>query len=173
MTFGQNLYGQMGFGDYTPRLTPTLIPNINEITQVSAGYQHILLLTNNSQVYVSGDNYNGELGMNDTINQRLTITLNPYLNNIIQVCAGKSYSVVITTTSQIYVFGINNYGQLGLNDTLNRILPTLNPYLFGITQVSLGSQSAYALTNTSQVYSFGFNSVSLKLLILVWSTWFK
>jgi alpha-tubulin suppressor-like RCC1 family protein len=48
--------GQLGLGDLLDRNYPKIIPGLNNIIQVSAGYQHSLVLHNNGSVYSFGLN---------------------------------------------------------------------------------------------------------------------
>ncbi len=48
--------GQLGLGNATNSVIPTLIPSIINITQISAGNQFSFLLNNNNQVYSFGSN---------------------------------------------------------------------------------------------------------------------
>ncbi len=48
------------------------------------------------------------------------------------VNCGKSHSVIIDMNDNIFSFGHNNVGQLGLNDTIDRNIPTM------ITNISRG-----------------------------------
>ena len=79
------------------------------------------------------------------------------LNNIIQISAGYDYSLTLTSDGQIYSFGINNYGQLGLGDDENKNIPMLISKLDNIISVSAGIFASLALTNNGQVYAFGDN----------------
>jgi alpha-tubulin suppressor-like RCC1 family protein len=49
-------FGQLGLGDTTDRSTPTLITGIPNITEISAGCQHSLLLSSLGKVYSFGRN---------------------------------------------------------------------------------------------------------------------
>ncbi len=44
MGFGRNDYGQLGLGDTTNRNLPTLIPNLNDVKEISPAYYHSLFL---------------------------------------------------------------------------------------------------------------------------------
>ena len=57
--------------------TPTLIPNVNNIVQVSAGSNHSLLLNNKGHVYSFGNNYSFKLGFDTDDNDINTPTLIP------------------------------------------------------------------------------------------------
>src|SRR5439155_538544 len=110
--------GQLGLNDVNNRNNPILIPNLNQIIQISAGHHHSLVLSNNGHVYAFGYNDVDQLGLKDIIGI-VTPTLIPNLNQIIQISAGHSHSLALSNTGQIYAFGNNGYGQLGLGNYNN------------------------------------------------------
>lgn len=42
--FGQNNDGQLGLGDYEDRDVPTLLPNVNNVKSVHAGYYFSMII---------------------------------------------------------------------------------------------------------------------------------
>ena len=77
-----------------------------------------------------------------------------YIKNI---SAGYHYSLILTNTGQIYAFGRNEYGQLGLGDNIAKNAPTLIPTLNQIVQIAAGGDHSLVLSNTGQIYAFGYN----------------
>lgn len=47
------------------------------------------------------------------------------INNVVKIATGSFHSLLLTLDEKIYAFGLNNRGQLGLGDNLNRHSPTL------------------------------------------------
>ena len=78
-----------------------------------------------------------------------------YIKNI---SAGYHYSLILTNTGQIYAFGRNEYGQLGLGDNIAKNAPTLIPTLNQIVQIAAGGDHSLVLSNTGQIYAFGANN---------------
>jgi alpha-tubulin suppressor-like RCC1 family protein len=62
LSFGYN--GQLGLGDYTSRLTPTVIPSLNGAIRVEGGWYSLVLMSD-SRMYSFG--YNGVGGKKTTI----------------------------------------------------------------------------------------------------------
>lgn len=110
-------------GYYRFDLTPTLIPELNNIIMISATY-HVLALTNDGKVWVYEDNICGQLGLGDN-GPRCAPTIIPGLDNIISIAAGNEYSLMISSDKKVYGCGRNNLGQLGLGDNKDRNIPTL------------------------------------------------
>src|SRR5436853_551799 len=110
--------------------------------------------------------------LNNLLRQNLTKTtgLNTYDYNkeqLINLCQSSSYiknmstgdlhSLILTNTGQIYVFGSNEYGQLGLSDNIDKNVPTLIPNLNQIVQIAAGFYHSLALSDIGQIYAFGHN----------------
>jgi hypothetical protein len=82
----------------------------------------------------------------------------------VQVAAGFSHSLALTSTGQLYAFGSNEFGQLGIpanSGTANPTPPTRVslPGASGpVTQIAAGAFHSLALTSTGQLYAFGKNS---------------
>lgn len=167
--WGNNNNGQLGLGDETNLLIPTLIKvngtgsfASNSITQLSGDIYSTGVVIDN-QLYTSGLNSSGQLGNGTQINSSEyglvttptgTITdLNMRFNN--------SSSMIID--NQLYTWGNNNSGQLGLGDNAIRTLPTLvdTSNINGtITGLTTGSGSLMLLVNDGLndiVYGTGRN----------------
>jgi len=158
--FGSNFYGQLGLGDDTNKNIPTLIPNLPDIIQIASGCFHSLALSKSGQVYVFGDNRYDQLGLElrgPVIGPVIEPTLNPHLSDIIQIAAGCLYSIILSNTGQVYAFGNNSAGQLGLGNNVDRITPILIPDVTDIEQITAGGNHSLVLSNTGQIYAFGYN----------------
>ena len=98
----------------------------------------------------------GQLGLGD-IPEIKTITLNPFLNNIIEISNGREFSAVLDSYGNIFTFGYGIEGQLCLNSSNNMLFPTL----INNTQAKSISLGAHYLLfvnkNDSQVYGCGSN----------------
>ncbi|CAM0904131.1 unnamed protein product [Alopecurus aequalis] len=77
-----------------------------------------------------------------------------------QVTAGPGHSIVVTTKGEVYSFGMNCWGQLGLGDTENKFKPCLIRSLQGIriTQAAVGTRRTMLVSDTGSVYTFGIDA---------------
>ncbi len=158
-SWGINEDRQLGSGNDIATYSPTLTLKIlNNITQISAGFDRSFALNKNGQVYSWGSNTEGRLGLKDTKN-RNTPTLVPEIpDNIVQLSTGKYHTLALTNTGEVYSWGSNTFGQLGLGDIKNINTPTLIPNLPNdIIQISTRSSHSLCLTGGGHMYSFGGN----------------
>ncbi|KXG26580.1 E3 ubiquitin-protein ligase HERC2-like [Sorghum bicolor] len=77
-----------------------------------------------------------------------------------QVVAGPEHSIVVTAKGDVYSFGANSSGQLGLGNTEGQCKPCLIRSLQGIriTQAAVGSRRTMLVSDTGSVYVFGQDS---------------
>ena len=65
--FGSNYYGQLGTGDNAQLNSPKMINTLKDIQQISYGRGlHFLAKNSQNQIFVTGNNANGQLGTGDT-----------------------------------------------------------------------------------------------------------
>jgi alpha-tubulin suppressor-like RCC1 family protein len=177
--FGDNYYGQLGSptnngNHFVANPTPTLVSlpsGSGQITQIAAGGSDTLVLTSSGQLYAFGDNTFGQLGIaanSGTSKPNPTptlVSLPGQTGQITQIAAGGSHSLVLTSTGQLYAFGLNDVGQLG-NPTNNGMAnpnptPTLVSLPSGsgqVTQIAAGLSHTLVLASSGQLYAFGYNA---------------
>ena len=125
---GKNSEGQLGLGDNTSRNIPTALISpsenfyLNKIVSVACGFSHNVFLTDTGQIWVCGDNSEGQLGLGDNFPRNIPINiltiseLFPYYK-IISIACGKYHTVLLSDTRVVWTFGKNSNGQLGNNST--------------------------------------------------------
>lgn len=170
-TFGSNRYGQTGLGTANGEAliaTPIDMANIGskKIIQVSAGYNHSLLLANDGSVFSFGYNNHGLTGQGTDVGTTLIPTLIDATNiggrKIVQASAGTEHSLLLADDGSVFSFGANIYGQTGLGTTAGNALiatPIITSNLGGkrISSISAGEFYSLLLANDGNVFSFGNN----------------
>jgi alpha-tubulin suppressor-like RCC1 family protein len=104
------------------------------IARVAAGSFHSLALTSTGDVYAWGWNTDAQLGQGP-VETRASITyptLVFYFRRkinvkIVSISAGFAHSAAVDSEGNLYTWGNNKYGQLGLGDYEKRSFPTLVP----------------------------------------------
>lgn len=175
--FGENYYGELGNsatnGEYKANATPTLVTlpgATGPVTQVAAGTFHTLAMTSTGQLYAFGENYYGQLGSttdNGAFDANPTptpVTLPGATGPVTQIAAGGEHSLATTSTGQLYAFGENYYGQLGVAADSGTSNPTSTPTLVAlpgasgpVTQIAAGAFYSLAVTTAGQLFGFGEN----------------
>ncbi len=83
---GSNVYHRfgikVGYQEHEPSRISIL--NDNDIKQISLGFNHSIMRTNDNIVYVSGDNSFGQLGFHKTITQNISIPTRMDIDDLLQ-----------------------------------------------------------------------------------------
>ena len=133
--WGENYSGQLGQGssdnDAHPR--PLKVQqdggdDLEDIVAVSAGKYHVLALDKDGYVWAWGYNKYGQIGQGSTQDWyeqavKVKIDENTFLSDIVYIDAGFQYSMAIDRYGNIWVWGRNQYGQLGLGDDPDQTEP--------------------------------------------------
>ncbi len=110
-------------GSESPTSTPVLVAlprGAGAVTQVVAGDKHTLALTSSGQLYAFGRNKWGELGVTTNVETNAAnpvpaqVTLPGASGAITNVAAGSNHTLVVTASGQMYAFGRDKYGELGI-----------------------------------------------------------
>ena len=89
-----------------------------KITDIKAGVNHSVLLTDANNVLTFGQNHRGQLGTGDNLDRKTPYRLpDP---NISTISAGGHHTFFVNDQRYILSFGDNSDGQLGFGDIVNR-----------------------------------------------------
>ena len=169
--------GQVGDGSTTGNVPTPVAVNASatspgfQVRQVSAGYQHSLIIGISGQTYAWGFGYNGRLGNNSTASQASPVSVSSpkkYEDGstgffATQVSAGGSHSLAISRDGKAYAWGTNTDGRLGTGDTNDAAIPTLvadpdgGSDGFKPTEVSAGGYLCTGIDDKGKVYTWGSN----------------
>jgi len=116
----------LGIGNKINQSSPQQIlffKNPEEIISVSCGNHHCVCVCKNG-VFSWGDNYYGQLGignkMNQSFPQQILFFKNP--EEIISLSCG-SYDCVCVCKNGVFSWGENDHGQLGIGNIMNQSFP--------------------------------------------------
>lgn len=113
-----------------------------------------------------GYNREGELGNGTTTDSGMPVPVAvgaiPPGTRITQVAAGYSHSLALSSTGQLYAWGLNGNGELGNGTTTNSAVPVAVstgaiPPGTRIAQIGAGYEDNIALSSTGQLYAWGRN----------------
>ena len=169
-TWGNNLAGQLGLGDFVDRSVPTRVPGISNVVAVSATYDISMAVTADGFLYTWGG-YGGYSDLNpghgdySDNNDRNVPRRIPDLTDVVAVMAGYEHVGVITGNGDLYVWGNDSFGELGLGeynrelvddlDYYGRTIPTRVPGISNVSSIYIGDGVSAAVTNSGEVYVWG------------------
>ena len=163
--WGSNQYGQLGNPALTDTMTSTpqlvSLPAGAVATSVSVGISSTCVVLSTGPAYCWGKNDYGQLGTGNYTNSTSPQLLQmPSGESVTSIHAGNSHACAITVSEQLYCWGWNGYGQLGLDQLVNRNVPTLVsvPLNAGekLVEVGVGTGETCVMT-TSRTLCSGLN----------------
>ncbi|MCP8376395.1 hypothetical protein NMF93_05585, partial [Clostridioides difficile] len=138
----------------------------NSSSEISSNIQEIYshskstyLLTNNNMLYSVGLNDVGQLGVGDEINRKVFAKIN--IDNIKSISVNRftdnsKHAFVIKNDNTCYAVGLNNSGQLGIGDNVNRnVFTKIN--VENVKYVAVYGNTSLLLTNDGLLYGAGNN----------------
>uniref|UniRef100_A0A8C5LXT2 BTB domain-containing protein n=1 Tax=Leptobrachium leishanense TaxID=445787 RepID=A0A8C5LXT2_9ANUR len=163
--WGHNGYSQLGNGNTVQGASPMPVSvelMSKKVMQVACGSHHSMALTSEGEVFAWGYNNCGQVGCGTTANQLTPRKVTSHLHNrmVTGISAGQACSIAVTDNGQVYGWGYNGTGQLGLGNTGNQLTPYKAPFEQNIcmVQVVLGYAHTVGLTDEGSLYTWGANT---------------
>ncbi|KAK3554356.1 hypothetical protein QTP70_022588 [Hemibagrus guttatus] len=162
-TCGSNSHGQLGHEK--PGVKPELVGALDaqKIAGVACGQAHSLALNEQGHVFAWGAGEWGQLGLGTAEESvrvpRLIKKLCEY--RISQVMCGNQHCIALSKDGQLFTWGQNSSGQLGLGKgEPSSLSPQPLKSLSGIplAQISAGGDHSFALSLSGAVFGWGRNS---------------
>uniref|UniRef100_A0A8C1RKT2 HECT and RLD domain containing E3 ubiquitin protein ligase 4 n=1 Tax=Cyprinus carpio TaxID=7962 RepID=A0A8C1RKT2_CYPCA len=160
-TCGCNDLGQLGHDKARKKPEQVMSLDAQNIVAVSCGEAHTLALNDKGQVFAWGLGSDGQLGLSN-IEDRIRIprTVKSLSEvHIAQVACGNCHSLALAR-GQIFSWGQNKYGQLGLGmQGAGVSSPQVVQSLQGVpfAQISAGGAHSFGLTLSGAVFGWGRN----------------
>ncbi|KAG2937663.1 hypothetical protein PC115_g4078 [Phytophthora cactorum] len=166
-SWGYNDRGQLGLGSTISKShTPRMIDSLREkyhITTAAVSYHHSAVVSSNGELLVFGMNDCGQLGLDHTQHQHTPQVVDALSSQIVtKVACGLYHTVAVTSGGEVYSFGKNDYGQLGLGHARNMKVPTLVKTSLGesdekIVAVSCGYYHTVTISEKGKLVTWGRN----------------
>lgn len=139
---GNNSKGQLGIGNTTNQNSPQkfAIPGDKAVKDIEVGNQTVCALTVDSQMWCSGWNDKGQLGVGDTTDRQSPVRFNPGGHPVISMHLKTNNALLATTTNicahvtngtanqsssgtAVYCAGYNQSGEFGIGNKNNQHSP--------------------------------------------------
>ncbi|XP_073886387.1 X-linked retinitis pigmentosa GTPase regulator isoform X38 [Macaca fascicularis] len=156
--FGSNNWGQLGLGSKSTISKPTCVKALKpeKVKLAACGRNHTLVSTEGGNVYATGGNDEGQLGLGDT-EERNTFHVISFFTSehkIKQLSAGSNTSAALTEDGRLFMWGDNSEGQIGLKNVTNVCVPHQVTIGKPVSWISCGYYHSAFVTN-GELYMFG------------------
>ena len=161
-SWGSNYNGRLGIGSTEGYVKiPNKIEGLSGIADVYIGGSGNVIAKNNSgNLWSWGYNYNGILGIGSTEEYVTTPQQINGLSGITDVYTNYNYYVIAKDSSgNLWSWGENYNGQLGIGSTENKISPQKINGLSGITDVYMEDAWVIAKDRNGNVWTWGSNEL--------------
>ncbi|XP_073758026.1 X-linked retinitis pigmentosa GTPase regulator isoform X4 [Callorhinus ursinus] len=157
--FGSNNWGQLGLGSKSTVNKPTCVKALKpeKVKFAACGRNHTLVSTEGGKVYAAGGNNEGQLGLGDT-DERNSFHLISFFTSqrkIKQLSAGSNTSAALTEDGELFMWGDNSEGQIGLKNMTNVCVPQQVTVGKPISWISCGYYHSAFVTTEGELYTFG------------------
>ncbi len=159
---GSNKYGQLGLGSKINKINEFQKIEIQgKIKQISCGEYYTFILMENNDLFASGLNTDGQLGLNSNdkqINEFQKVSIE---GKIKQVSCGLSFTFILMENDEIFSSGDNSRGQLGFgyNSNIRQIDEFKKVSMDGIDgkikKISCGFSHIFILMENNEIFASG------------------
>ncbi|XP_012586719.1 PREDICTED: X-linked retinitis pigmentosa GTPase regulator-like [Condylura cristata] len=157
--FGSNNWGQLGLGTKSTVNKPTCVKAFKseKVVFAACGRNHTIVSTEGGKVYAAGGNNEGQLGLGDTEERNSFQLINFFTSQhkIKQLAAGSSTSAALTEDGELFMWGDNSEGQIGLKNLTSVCVPHQVTVGKPISWISCGYYHSAFVTKEGELYTFG------------------
>jgi alpha-tubulin suppressor-like RCC1 family protein len=159
MACGKNHMGQLGLGDTDDRDMFTVVAGLRGVVDIDAGYDHTIAVTVEGGLYSWGKGWATSHGGDHTTQRLLpTKVAGGGIGEavVVQVAAGRSHSMALTASGELWAWGKGHRGQLGHGGKEDLAVPRVVGTIEGAV-VGIAGSSSHSLVTTAEgrVLAFG------------------
>eukprot|EP00184_Porphyridium_aerugineum_P004368 CAMPEP_0184700282 /NCGR_PEP_ID=MMETSP0313-20130426/11491_1 /TAXON_ID=2792 /ORGANISM="Porphyridium aerugineum, Strain SAG 1380-2" /LENGTH=488 /DNA_ID=CAMNT_0027159871 /DNA_START=74 /DNA_END=1540 /DNA_ORIENTATION=- len=129
-----------------------------KVISISAGYMHSAAVTDQGEVYTWGSGYCGQLGNGKKSDLKAPQRVEA-LGHVKakKVACGRDFTMVLTETGDLYSFGSDDYGQLGLGKSHGErfVLLPRNVLASNLVDIVCGDYHCLAVDKDDAIWSWG------------------
>ncbi|XP_059624482.1 ultraviolet-B receptor UVR8 isoform X2 [Cornus florida] len=161
-SWGWGDFGRLGHGNSSDLFTPQPIKALQglRIKQIACGDSHCLAVTMEGEVQSWGRNQNGQLGLGTTEDSLVPQRIAAFQGvSVKMVAAGAEHTAAVTEDGELYGWGWGRYGNLGLGDRNDRLIPQKVSGVNGETMVlvACGWRHTISVSSSGGLYTYGWS----------------
>jgi len=153
-TMGSNECGQLGHGDSTVGRCgePTLVEGLAKTRLIACGAYSSFAVSSDS-LYAWGAARISE----EVLRSPVKVCIKSINSKIKSVSAGLNHAAVLTDNHELFLWGANSRGQLGLDHVEDSFVPTASPDFQKLmaTKVSCGQEFTFVITERNEMLVTG------------------
>ncbi|OAY65499.1 ultraviolet-B receptor UVR8 [Ananas comosus] len=161
-SWGWGDFGRLGHGNSSDVFTPQPIKALEglKIKQIACGDSHCLAVTMDGEVRSWGRNQNGQLGLGTTEDSLVPQKIQAFEGiSVKMVAAGAEHTAAVTEDGELYGWGWGRYGNLGLGDRNDRLIPEKVSSIEGekMVLVACGWRHTITVSSSGNLYTYGWS----------------
>jgi hypothetical protein len=157
-SWGQNANGQLGKNDQVNRSSPVQVGALTNWSDIKGGNVHTIAIKKDGTLWTWGGNGSGQLGQTPAGVSRSSPTQVGALTTWSKISSGNLHSLATKTDGTLWLWGSNNYGQLGQNDTAYRVSPVQVGVGTTWSDIAGGQSLTIATKTDGTLWLWGFNA---------------
>ena len=162
---GTNANGQLGDGTTVSRVGVARVMSVSGpltgAVEIGCGASHSVVLKSDGTVWATGLNSSGQLGNGMTkqsTKAAQVLTATGSLTGIRSIAAGSYHNLALASSGEVWAWGNNSAGQLGIGTLINNTRAVKIPGLTGVVAIAAGEYHSYAVKSDGTVWAFGKNA---------------
>ncbi|XP_061532057.1 secretion-regulating guanine nucleotide exchange factor isoform X1 [Phycodurus eques] len=167
LAWGANSYGQHGQGheedQAIPRISNKAALHGRTIRAVSGGGGHSVVVTDDGEAFVCGQNHRGQLGLGHTANCSTLQHCSGLNRRVTNAACGWDFTLLLTDCGNLLACGSNVFGQLGIGHMTSHSaeLVLIEGLKEHVLSIAAGLRHSLAITESGYVYQWGTGLCSL------------
>ncbi|KAJ0973190.1 hypothetical protein J5N97_021149 [Dioscorea zingiberensis] len=161
-SWGWGDFGRLGHGNSSDIFTPQPIKALQgiKIKQIACGDSHCLAVTMDGEVQSWGRNQNGQLGLGTNEDSLVPQKIQSFQGIPVKmIAAGAEHTAAVTEDGELYGWGWGRYGNLGLGDRNDRLIPEKVSSVGGqnMVLVACGWRHTITVSSSGNLYTYGWS----------------
>ncbi|XP_049578069.1 secretion-regulating guanine nucleotide exchange factor isoform X2 [Syngnathus scovelli] len=167
LAWGANSYGQHGQGheedQAVPRLSNKIALHGRTVQAVCGGGGHTVVVTDDGEAFVCGQNHRGQLGLGHTASCSTLQHCSGLNQRVTNVACGWDFTLLLTDCGKLLACGSNVFGQLGIGQMTSHSAEVvlIEGLKERVVNIAAGLRHALGITDSGCVYQWGTGLHSL------------